>query len=60
MTNYFVTNFAGGGYGFHSYDDVLMFDPETSEWKKIGSMKTTRVYHGASLVNMEDVIDYCK
>merc|ERR1712029_689884 len=31
-----------GGYLFdgdgHYYDDVLMFDPKTSDWKKIGSM----------------------
>ena len=62
MTNYFVTNFAGGYYyegSSYYYDDVLMFDPETSDWKKIGSMKNARYYHAASLVNMGDVIDYC-
>ena len=61
MTNYFVTNFAGGHYydhGSYYYDDVLMFVPETSEWKKIGSMRTARSYHGASLVKMDDVLAY--
>jgi len=42
----------GGRYcnnGCQSYDDVLMFVPETSDWKKIGSMRTGRYWHGASL-----------
>merc|ERR1711973_736869 len=41
-------------------NDVLMYVPETSDWKKIGSLKTARGSHGASLVNKADVIDYCK
>ena len=44
------------------YDDVLMFDPNGTDWnywKKIGTMKTARAYHGASLVKMDDVIPYC-
>ena len=48
-----------GGFDNTYVDDVLTYVPETSDWKKIGSMKTARDYHGASLVNMEDVIDYC-
>ena len=62
MTNYFVTNIAGGYYcinGCQSSDDVLMFDPDTSDWKKVGSMKTARRFHGASLVNMGDVVNFC-
>jgi len=47
----------GGSYPFS--DDVLMFDPKTSEWKKIGTMKTKRGNHAASLVNIADVIEYC-
>jgi len=49
-----------GGYDRSNFDDVLTYVPETSDWKNIGSMKTARRYHGASLVNMADVIDYCK
>ena len=63
MTNYFVTNFAGGYYcnnGCQYYDDVLMFDPETSDWKKVGSMRTARNYHGASLVKLGEVVNFCK
>ena len=57
-----VLGFKGGGLcdgGCQNYDDVLMFDSQTFEWKKIGKMLTARIYHGASLVNMDDVIDYC-
>jgi len=51
-----------GGYNSDDgdNDDVLMFDPKTSDWKKIGSMKIARANHAASLVNTVDVIDYCK
>merc|ERR1712029_986721 len=46
-----------GGNDGSLVDDVLTYVPETSDWKKIGSMKTARYYHGASLVNMEEVIN---
>ena len=57
--------FTGGiycynGYDCQYYDDVLMFDPKTFDWKKIGSMKIATHFHAASLVNIVDVIDYCK
>ena len=59
----YTFNFTGGrncNNGCQEYDDVLMFDPKTSDWKKIGSMKLRRELHAASLVNTVDVIDYCK
>jgi len=49
-----------GGFSNNNYlDDVLVYDPWTSDWKKIGSLKTARSDHGASLVNRNDVIDFC-
>jgi len=41
-------------------NDVLAYVPETNDWKKIGSMNTGILWHGVSLVNMSDVIDYCQ
>jgi len=41
-------------------EDLLMFDPMTFDWKKIGAMKTRRYKHGASLVNIKDVLKYCE
>ena len=56
----FRFHFAGGRNYEGSYlDDVLMFDPKSSNWIKVGSMKTARYSHGTSLVNMDDVISYC-
>ena len=48
-----------GGLDDAYLDDVLTFVPETSDWKKIGSMRTARMYPAASLVKMGDVINYC-
>jgi len=47
-----------GGYNGSILEDVLMFDQKATDWKKVGRMKTARVYHGASLVNMVDVMKY--
>ena len=44
----------------NTWDDVLMFDIKNSEWKKIGDMQSARFGHGASLVNMGDVISFCR
>ena len=59
MTRKFVL-YITGGYGPRNLDDVLAYVQETSDWKKIGSMKNTRRYHAASLVKMAEVFDYCK
>jgi len=48
----------GDGH-WHTSNDVLMFDPKTPDWKKVGSLKKARDDHAASLVKMGDVIDYC-
>ena len=48
-----------GGLDDSYLDDVLTYVPETSDWKKIGSMRTARMYPAASLVKMGDVINYC-
>jgi len=46
-------------FGCNYLDDVLMFDPKSLNWLKVGRMKNGRYYHGASLVNIYDVINYC-
>jgi len=51
-----------GGYddnGPYNLDEVLMYDPKYSDWFLIGRMTEGRVGHGASLINMDDVINYC-
>jgi len=48
-----------GGYNGSRFDDVLRLDTERFSWKKVGSMKEGRSWHGASLVNIEDVVPFC-
>jgi len=52
----------GGGIwdpGYTNTDEMLIFDPKTSNWILIGKMPSARSDHGASLVNMADVINFC-
>ena len=30
-----------------------------TDWRKVGALKTSRSYHGISLVNFKDFDDYC-
>merc|ERR1712098_75459 len=50
----------GGEDSFSLIDDVLVLDLKNSYWKFIGSMADGRAFHGASLLNLEDVYPYCK
>jgi len=59
--NYRNTVYASGGYDGEDYfANILKFDPESGEWGLVGSMLAPRAYHAASLVNLEDVRDYCQ
>ena len=48
-----------GGYDGTVLGDVLMFDPKNLDWMKTDTMKTTRFLHAVSLVNSDEVIEYC-
>ena len=41
------------------YDDILQFDKLVYQWRKIGSMKMTRYQHSMSVINYNEVADYC-
>ena len=43
---------------YHDY--ILQFNPDDGSWKEVGQLQQSRNYHGASLVNVEDVIRYCQ
>ena len=49
-----------GGLDNDVLDDVLEFDIVTEEWKKIASMIETRRYHAVSVVDVDDVKQYCE
>ena len=48
-----------GGWNVAQYfDNAIMFDTETEIWSDAGVMKVPRGRPGASVVNLEDVIEY--
>jgi len=52
--------FMTGGYdGSDSHDSILQFNPEDGSWTQVGQLQTARHYHGASVVSVDDIIDYC-
>ena len=49
-----------GGYdGSDSHDSILQFNPDDGSWTQVGQLQTARHYHGASVVSVDDIIDYC-
>ena len=40
-------------------DDVLMFDEEAEVWQKVGTMTMARGGHGVSVINFNEIRDYC-
>ena len=40
-------------------DDILEFNENSGEWQQIGKMRRTRVDHAMSVVNYNEVKDYC-
>ena len=41
-------------------NSILQFVPDTKTWTQVGQLQSPHGNHGASVVNVEDVIDYCK
>ena len=54
------SDIAGGWDGSLHSDSVLRFKPDDGTWEEVGKMKHGRLNHGASTVNVDDVIDYCQ
>ena len=50
----------GGRNGSDYQDYVLQFNPDDESWTQVGKLKVARGWHGASLVQVEDVFDVCK
>ena len=46
-----------GGYSGVSRDYILRFNSDEGTWEKVGQLQQSRYYHGASLVNVKDVMD---
>ena len=40
-------------------DDILQFDAEAGEWQLIGHMRFARGEHATSVINFNEIKDYC-
>ena len=40
-------------------DEILQFDAETREWELIGHMRLARGQHAISIINFNEIKDYC-
>ena len=40
-------------------DEILQFDAESGEWQLIGHIKFARADHATSIVNFNEIKDYC-
>jgi len=48
-----------GGIGEGEQDYILQFNVDDGSWTQVGQLQASRARHGASVINAEDVIDYC-
>ena len=50
-----------GGYDRRTgaVDYILHFNQTTRSWTQVGQLQEARASHGVSVVNVEDIIDYC-
>ena len=57
----FNYSYITGGWGRDgTYDYILKFNPKDGSWIQVGQLQVARAKHGASLVNVEDIFDYCQ
>ena len=50
---------AGGSSRSGHWDEVLEYDEQEVQWKKIGSMSIKRYIHAVTVVNYNSIKDYC-
>ena len=56
----YFPDITGGMDGSNYYDYILQFNPDDGSWTQVGQLQVARESHGASVVNVDDVINYCK
>ena len=60
----FITHSDTGGEvdpssGKNRNEFILQFNPADGSWTQVGQLKVARNNHGASVINSDDIIDYC-
>ena len=48
-----------GGWGGNFLATILKFDASSLSWSQMGEMAKARAYHGASVVRVEEVEQFC-
>ena len=49
-----------GGVGNSNYHNfVFQYSPDNGSWIEVGQLQNGKSYHAASVVNANDIIDYC-
>ena len=48
-----------GDNDFNYYDSILSFDINTEIWTQVGQMKKKRYRHAISVVDAEEVLNFC-
>ena len=54
------SNITGGYDGNNPRNYILQFNSDDGTWKEVGQLQHKRGWHGASLVNVKDIVDYCQ
>ena len=56
-----LISFASGGRdsSYNNYDFVLNYNITGETWTQVGTMREARGYHGVSVVQRDQIIDYC-
>ena len=49
----------GKDSGDNYHDDILLFDITRQTWTKVGTLKQGRGFHAMSVVNQQEIDDYC-
>ena len=48
-----------GGYDGSARNSILEYDPETKNWKQIGTMREARYDHAVTVVDFRDYANSC-
>ena len=48
-----------GEQGFLKLNDILEWEPMLRKWKRLGTLKQGRYFHGISVIKFNDLNDYC-
>ena len=59
--SYVFPDITGGSSDGNSYQDsILQFNPDDGSWTQVGQLQESRYDHGASVVDIDNFINFCK